>query len=218
MGFQKLMIENRSWKTLLRSNTIPRIPIQMADAFQLHPPYFEKHYPLNTLEATQQVAYEVSEWVYPGDVILFDAPMGSGKTTFTSFLGKHLGIEEPVVSPTFGLIHEYPIPPQKQEISGQNFPPGSQLVHVDLYRLGPETADSLAEELQSILDEKMSIVVVEWAAYATFFEPSACIHIKITLDKPSDSSNQELIEKDIETEVQRTLTLQIPPKIFNRKV
>ncbi|MBY0406021.1 MAG: tRNA (adenosine(37)-N6)-threonylcarbamoyltransferase complex ATPase subunit type 1 TsaE, partial [Cyanobacteria bacterium] len=188
----------------------------MADAFHHHPPYFEKHYPLNNLEATQQVALEVSEWLHLGDVILFDAPMGSGKTTFTSFLGKHLGIEEPVVSPTFGLIHEYPIPPQKQQMTHQNFPPGSQLVHVDLYRLGPETADSLTEELHSILDEKRSIVVVEWAEYATFFEPSTCIHIKISLEKPSDSSNQDLLEKDLATEVQRTLTLQIPPEIFNR--
>jgi tRNA threonylcarbamoyladenosine biosynthesis protein TsaE len=37
----------------------------------------------------------------------FNGPMGAGKTTLIAELCKQLGVQEPVSSPTYGLVNEY---------------------------------------------------------------------------------------------------------------
>ena len=53
-------------------------------------------------------------------VIALDGPLGAGKTVFAQGLGQGLGIEEPIVSPTFTIANQY---------IGEN-----SLLHIDLYR------------------------------------------------------------------------------------
>src|SRR3954454_6191052 len=57
----------------------------------------------------------------PGDVVVLEGDLGAGKTTFAQGVGRALGIDEPVVSPTFTIVREYDcrVP----------------LAHVDVYRL-----------------------------------------------------------------------------------
>lgn len=54
--------------------------------------------------------------------------MGAGKTTFAQGFGAGLGIDEPIVSPTFTIA---------RELDG-HFADGTpaHLIHVDAYRLG----------------------------------------------------------------------------------
>lgn len=83
-----------------------------------------------------------------GDLVIATGELGAGKTTFTQGLGAGLGVDGPVISPTFVLsrIHH--------STSG-----GPDLVHVDAYRL----SDS-AELIDLDLDESMarSVTLIEW--------------------------------------------------------
>ncbi|MCH7791197.1 MAG: tRNA (adenosine(37)-N6)-threonylcarbamoyltransferase complex ATPase subunit type 1 TsaE [Planctomycetes bacterium] len=87
----------------------------------------------------------------PGDVVLLEGELGSGKTTLVRAVASGLGIDAGLVSsPTFVTINEYPGP--------------VPLVHVDAYRLG------CADELEALgWDAAMegggagAIVMVEWA-------------------------------------------------------
>ena len=56
-------------------------------------------------------------------LMAFYAPMGAGKTTFTTALCKHLGVTDPVCSPTFTIINEY--------VSAD----GESIYHFDFYRI-----------------------------------------------------------------------------------
>ena len=58
-----------------------------------------------------------------GDIYLLHGDLGVGKTVFTKGFAEGLGIEEPITSPTFTLIHEY--------MEGR-----LPFYHFDVYRIG----------------------------------------------------------------------------------
>jgi tRNA threonylcarbamoyladenosine biosynthesis protein TsaE len=83
-----------------------------------------------------------------GDVILAAGDLGAGKTTLTRGIGRGLGSEGPIISPTFVLSRIHP--------SAIGRP---TLIHVDAYRLSSATElDDL--DLDAAVAE--SITVVEW--------------------------------------------------------
>ncbi|MEJ8801518.1 tRNA (adenosine(37)-N6)-threonylcarbamoyltransferase complex ATPase subunit type 1 TsaE [Pontibacter sp. H249] len=59
-------------------------------------------------------------------VILFEGPMGAGKTTLIKEVCYQLGVKDNVSSPTFSLVNEY---------AGAN---GKLIYHFDFYRLNEE--------------------------------------------------------------------------------
>jgi len=59
-------------------------------------------------------------------IFLLYGGMGTGKTTLIKSLCQHLGVTEPVTSPTFSIVNEY----QGRE---------SKIFHFDFYRLKNET-------------------------------------------------------------------------------
>jgi tRNA threonylcarbamoyladenosine biosynthesis protein TsaE len=61
----------------------------------------------------------------PPKVILFDGPMGAGKTTLIKALCAEMGVQGPTSSPTFALVNEY---------HGAN----GKIYHFDLHRLKTE--------------------------------------------------------------------------------
>ena len=56
-------------------------------------------------------------------IIAFFAPMGAGKTTFTTAICSCLGVQDPVCSPTFTIINEY------------RTDSGEPVYHFDFYRI-----------------------------------------------------------------------------------
>ncbi len=145
------------------------------------------------LDDLDQWAKALTSKLLPGDVLALNGPMGSGKTTLTQKLGKHLGLKEKITSPTFVLIHEY--------LTGT-----IPVIHVDLYRLGEENAEGLAPELLELLEERTAIVIVEWAEYGAFLQPY--ITFKLDLD---------YVLGDVESENQRTIQLTTDdPRFINK--
>ena len=55
----------------------------------------------------ERAAAEFLEKIGDNTLVAFFAPMGSGKTTFTTALCKVLGVTDPVGSPTFAIVNEY---------------------------------------------------------------------------------------------------------------
>lgn len=71
----------------------------------------------------------VAHWIleqHPEKVILFEAEMGTGKTTLIKALCKALGVEGTISSPTFSLVNEY------------ETNTGEVVYHFDFYRLKTE--------------------------------------------------------------------------------
>ncbi len=100
-------------------------------------------------EATTRAAADLAPLLRLGDLVVLSGDLGAGKTFFVRALCAALGLDpdEPVTSPTFTLVHEYPL-----------IPP---VVHADLYRLSePEEVEELGLEVRR--DD--AIVLVEWGA------------------------------------------------------
>ncbi len=116
-------------------------------------------------EDTQALARELAQTLRPPVVIALYGDLGAGKTLFTQALARALGVTQPVTSPTFTLINEYPLPS------------GIILYHVDLYRLHDPIPEARALGLEELFDE--GIVVIEWADRITPLLPSTRIDVHL---------------------------------------
>lgn len=91
--------------------------------------------------------------------MILEGEMGAGKTTFARALLKGLGVNQPPEgSPSFAIAHEYQAP-------------GSEVVHLDLYRLKSE-AEVEAAGVHSYYWERDAIVVSEWLSMFPDLEKS----------------------------------------------
>ena len=101
-----------------------------------------------TGEAMQALGERLADILVAGDLVIATGDLGAGKTTLTQGLGRALGSDTPVVSPTFVLSRVHRSRPGRPD-----------LVHVDAYRLADATdLDHL--DLDATLDR--AITVVEW--------------------------------------------------------
>ena len=114
---------------------------------------------LNQLE---DVAASIAKQLKIGNVILLHGDLGTGKTTFTQLLVRHLGGSlTDVTSPTFNLVHQY---------KTKYF----DVWHFDLYRLKSK------EELYNIgIDEglRYGVSIIEWGKIAKNLLPNNYIEI-----------------------------------------
>ncbi|MCS7260679.1 MAG: tRNA (adenosine(37)-N6)-threonylcarbamoyltransferase complex ATPase subunit type 1 TsaE [Anaerolineae bacterium] len=96
---------------------------------------------------TRRLGARLGELLQGGEVIALQGALGSGKTRWVQGLAQGLGVQEPVTSPTFTLIHEY---------HGRH-----TLYHIDMYRI-----TQLAEALDLGLEDYLygdGVCVIEWA-------------------------------------------------------
>ncbi|MEZ4156610.1 MAG: tRNA (adenosine(37)-N6)-threonylcarbamoyltransferase complex ATPase subunit type 1 TsaE [Candidatus Paceibacterota bacterium] len=129
---------------------------------------------LNSEQETVAFAKEVAEKIGPQEkavVIGLEGNLGAGKTTFSKGLLQSLGVNEPIISPTFLLIKEYQLDQEK----AKGF---KKAYHIDTYRL-EDTGELNALQLQEILKEKDALVLVEWAERAKDLLPEDAIWVKI---------------------------------------
>ena len=104
----------------------------------------------------------------PGDVVVLSGPLGAGKTLFTSGIAAGLGIEEPVISPSFILSREY----------SSGFLP---LVHADIYRL---TTRNEFDDLDLLSEASEGVLVIEWG---DLVEPILPLdHLRVTFEVGDD--------------------------------
>jgi tRNA threonylcarbamoyladenosine biosynthesis protein TsaE len=78
---------------------------------------------INGLEDLDRAAEEFLKEIGDSRLIAFFAPMGSGKTTFTTAICRVLGVTDPVGSPTFAIVNEY----MRED--------GEPMYHFDFYRI-----------------------------------------------------------------------------------
>jgi tRNA threonylcarbamoyladenosine biosynthesis protein TsaE len=82
------------------------------------------------------------------NIITLTGPLGTGKTTLIKEILKQLGISEIVPSPTFGYVNTYQTK-------------NKTIHHFDLYRIH-SLEDFIGAGFQDYLDEKNSIIFIEW--------------------------------------------------------
>lgn len=102
---------------------------------------------VNSLNQTEQLANKFATSLKPGDVVVLHGDLGAGKTTFTQFVFKALGVKESVTSPTFAILKTY---------HGKYV-----LHHFDTYRI--TTEEAIEAGFDEILNEPNSIKFVEWS-------------------------------------------------------
>lgn len=128
-------------------------------------------------EQTREYARRFAACLKRGDVILFTGEMGAGKTAFTKGIGDFFEVTEPVTSPTFALVHEYPgrIP----------------VFHFDLYRIS-DYDDLYAVGFFDYLDRD-GVIVVEWSENIPELEDDLGNVIKISITKLDENSRRIVI-------------------------
>ena len=122
-------------------------------------------------DETRRAAGALAELLAPGDVVNLTGELGAGKTAFVQGAAKALGVEGPVVSPTFVLVREY---------RGQ-----MPIYHVDVYRL---------ERLQEVHDlgfedllDPAGVVFVEWGDAVESMLPDSHLRVELVTDEESDT-------------------------------
>lgn len=123
-------------------------------------------------QATERFAQQLAELVQPGDVICLQGDLGAGKTTFTQYFGKGLGIKRAVKSPTYTIIREY----EQGRIP---------LYHMDAYRLEETGAEDIG--LWEYFDGD-GVCVIEWPQFIVEDLPDD--YLWVTIKKLSSSSRQ----------------------------
>jgi len=125
-----------------------------------------------TGEAMQALGERLAEVLAAGDLVIATGDLGAGKTTLTQGLGRALGSDTAVISPTFVLSRVH------RSRTGR-----PDLVHVDAYRLS-DAADLDDLDLDATVDR--SITVVEWGAGKAEQLGSSRLEVDIAVDPVSE--------------------------------
>ena len=99
-------------------------------------------------------------------VVALDGDLGSGKTTFSQFVGEALGVRDAIQSPTFLIEKIYELYDK----------PWKHLIHIDAYRLDKEE-ELLHLGWKEIISRQDNLVLVEWAEKVKGILPEGTIHI-----------------------------------------
>lgn len=133
-------------------------------------------YIVKTLEQTKQLAESFAKGLKIGDVVLLSGDLGAGKTTFTQFVFKYLGVQGVVNSPTFSVLKTY----------NAN---GLILNHFDAYRIN--TGEAIECGFDEVISGGEGVTFIEWSENIKELLPTNCIKINITLQDDSRVFNIE---------------------------
>lgn len=122
---------------------------------------------IRDLADINRAAEEFLEKIGDNRLIAFFAPMGAGKTTFTTALCRRLGVEDAVCSPTFTIINEY---------RGRD---GEPIFHFDFYRI-----NKLSEAVEIGLDDYLysgCLCLMEWPENVEELLPDETLRVTISV-------------------------------------
>jgi tRNA threonylcarbamoyladenosine biosynthesis protein TsaE len=132
------------------------------------------HTTTRAAEETHALGQRLGAILRPGDVVVLDGELGTGKTVVAKGIAVALGVTEPVVSPTFTVVREYDA--------------ATPLVHVDVYRL-----DHLQELHDLGFDDLVggeAVTVVEWGDRVSAALPSDRLRVLL---EPGDGDDERIV-------------------------
>ena len=123
---------------------------------------------IQNIEDLDRAAREFLEQIADNTLVAFFAPMGSGKTTFTTAIRKVLGVTDPVGSPTFAIVNEY----MRAD--------GDYMYHFDFYRI-----NKLSEALEIGFYDYMDsgcLCIMEWPENIEELLPEETLKVYFTIN------------------------------------
>lgn len=124
---------------------------------------------LNSLKETEKFAKKFAKILAGGQVILLNGDLGAGKTTFTKFVLRALGVKDEVTSPTFTIMKEY---------LGRKF----KIYHFDMYRISSgEEAREFGLEDYIYSKNPNALVFIEWSENVLDILEGEFVKINISL-------------------------------------
>lgn len=115
---------------------------------------------------TEALGSRIASDLRPGDVLVLAGGLGTGKTLFTRGIATGLGVDEPVVSPSFVLVRQY----------RSGFMP---VIHVDVYRLG---SINEFDDLDVFEMARDGLLVVEWGDAVESAVPVDHLRVEFEVD------------------------------------
>lgn len=124
---------------------------------------------IKDLQDLERAAHEFLEKIQDSRLVAFYAPMGAGKTTFTTAVCKALGVKEDAISsPTFAIVNEYR--------AGDCSP----VFHFDFYRI-TRNAEALDIGLYDYLDSGC-LCLMEWPENIEDLLPDETLKVSISVN------------------------------------
>lgn len=139
----------------------------------------------NSEKQTLEIGKNFAKELKGGEIIGFTGDLGAGKTTLIKGIAKGLGIKQPITSPTFVILKNYPI---KSKNNLQEF------VHIDAYRIN-SWQDLINIGIEDFLNQN-TIILIEWAEKLNIKNLKNFIQIKL--------SAPDLIKKPDKREIKIT--------------
>lgn len=121
--------------------------------------------------ATEEIGRKLGKNLKGGEIIELISDLGGGKTTLVRGIARGAGSTDKVSSPTFTVSKEY----QASKL---------RIAHYDFYRLNDPGI--LAHELAETLEDKTTVVIIEWADIVADILPTDRLTIHIQTKGESD--------------------------------
>lgn len=130
-----------------------------------------------TADRTREVGRALASMLEPRDTLVLTGDLGAGKTTLVQGIGRGLGVDDHVASPTFTLVREY---------TGR-----LDIAHVDVYRL---------ERVQDVLDLALDelggpdrVLLIEWGDAVSDLLPDDRLRVELTTERADRETRRIVI-------------------------
>ena len=127
-----------------------------------------------TADETRAVGDALASMLQSRDTVVLTGDLGAGKTTLVQGIGRGLGVEDHVASPTFTLVREY---------TGR-----LDIAHVDVYRL---------ERVQDVVDLALDelggpdrVLLIEWGDAVSDLLPGDRLRVELTTQRDDTESRR----------------------------